>query len=231
MSDLRQYLDRIAGPEHPPAPGTVDSDVTRGRVALRRKRQVHGLLGGALALVAVGALGVAVVTAGPPAERGGDRIEAAPSAAPATPGGTASAVDTGGASGVRLVAFAGDQPEGFTIDMVPEGWEIQSSVATTLLIAPIGLPDRNPDSFANKITVSLQDEAPGAGVPGEQVTVAGRPAALWTSEDGVRTLFVPLGDGAYLNVQLWNNLRWDTATIAEFAAGITVTDDVQRSRG
>ncbi|GAB7045249.1 hypothetical protein [Catenuloplanes indicus] len=229
MSDLRQYLDRIAGPEHPPAPAAVDADVARGRVALRRKRQVRGLLGGALALVAVGALGVAAVTVDAPADPGGDRIEAAP----VIPRGTSSAVDTtpGTPAGVRLVAFAGDQPEGFTIDVVPEGWEIQSSVATTLLIAPIGLPDQDPNSFADKITISLQYEAPDDRPPAEQLTVGGRPAVLWTSEDGVRTLFVRLDGGAYLNVQLWHNLRWGTATIAEFAAGITVTDDVERSRG
>ncbi|MDP9794351.1 hypothetical protein J2S43_002863 [Catenuloplanes nepalensis] len=228
MSDLRQYLDRIAGPERDPSTDAVDADVARGRVALRRRRQVHGLMGGALALVAVGALGVAAVTVEGP---GDDRPRAATTGAPTTlesPEQTRKAEDP---AGVRLVAFAGEQPEGFTIDVVPEGWEIQSSVPTTLLLAPIGLPDQDPNTFVDKIAISFQYEAPGGETPGERLTVGGKDAVMWAGEEGVRTLFVEQGDGAYLTIQMWSNLRWDTATIAEFAAGIAITDDVQRSRG
>ncbi|MDR7276104.1 hypothetical protein [Catenuloplanes atrovinosus] len=221
MSDLRQYLDRIAGPERDPSPGAVDADVARGRTALRRRRRLHGLAGGALALAVAAALGAGALGANT-----GTGVRSGPVVPHA-----GAAESPAGTDPVRLVAFTGDQPEGFRIDVVPEGWEIQSSTGTTLLIAPIGLANRDPNVFVDKITISFQYDAPAPDVPGEIVSVGGAPGVLRTGDSGVRTLYAAQRDGAWLVIQLWNNLRWDTGTIVAFAAGITVTDEVTASQG
>lgn len=61
-------------------------------------------------------------------------------------------------SSLHLVDYRGEQPKGFTIDKVPDGWEVQGVNAGVLTLGPIGLKDKNPDSFVDKIAVMLQSQ-------------------------------------------------------------------------
>ncbi|MFI5916727.1 hypothetical protein [Dactylosporangium sp. NPDC051541] len=198
--DLHDRLDRLAGPAAPPGPDAVEADVTRARAALRRHRFSRiGAASGVAALVLTAALVVPGLgrhdPVGPPAG--------------------------GGAATVHLVAYAGSQPAGFTIDQVPQGWEVQGVDRDGLTLAPIGLADKDPNSFEGKITIMAQRGVPD-GVGKQPVTVQGRPAVLATMQGDSKpsTLFIKQDNGVYLVIQVWPSLGWSGTDIVSFGNGI-----------
>jgi hypothetical protein len=154
--NLRHQFDSLAGPEVVATEADADADLDRGRRALRKRRTVQKLAGSAFAVAAVLAVGVAITNNGSPA---------APTPTLAKDPGSVSAGAT------RLVAYTGSQPKGYTIDKVPDGWEIQGDSPAALVLAPKDALDKEPDSFVGKIAITLQSKDQHGDPQGKKVKV------------------------------------------------------------
>ena len=137
---------------------------------------------------------------------------------------------SGSERGVRLVAYTGEQPNGFVVDQVPDGWYIQDPEHPrySLTVAPIG-DTSHPDAFVGKLVVFLLGDAP---LPdGDPVTVNGRPGVV-THQDAADTLTYEYPDGRYVQVQAWRSaLHWSNEQLVEFAEGVEVTSDAKPGVG
>jgi hypothetical protein len=161
--NLRQQFDTIAGPEVVTTADDASADLDRGRRALSKRRTVQKLTGCAFAVAAL-VVGVAVANGGAPA---------------ATTSTVADGPGTVSAGAVRLVAYTGSQPKGYTVDKVPDGWEIQADSVYVLVIAPKAALDQDPYSVVGKIGVQLQHKDQLGVVPkGKQVMVGDAPGVL-----------------------------------------------------
>jgi hypothetical protein len=249
--DLHRQFDALAGPEVTPTMDDINSDLDRGRHALRKRRAVQKIAGSAFAVVALAA-GLAIAnnstTAG-----------TTPSVAQKNPGSVS-------APATRLVAYKGDQPKGYTIDKVPNGWEIQADNTNVLVVAPKDALDKDPNSFVGKIVISLQSkdqhDAPkgkkvkvgdGTGilVPSQEITdpdqirlreeakreaiAKGGPSAAPflvddTANDGA-TLWVKQPSGVHLLVQFWEGLGLSEQDMLDIGAGVHVHKDAVQGVG
>lgn len=210
MSDLHTLMARAtAGTDVPPSPGTVAADLARGRAARRRRTGRFTGLG----VAAVLAVGLAV--------------------------GLPTTTGTAPAAAVPLVAYVGDQPAGFLLDTVPEGWRVVASWPGELVLAGADDDGENPGSYVGRIVVNLVDRAgtPLDAAEGGTVRVDGTDVLVHellgaTGPDGYRGAWVPLGDGQdALYVQVPPEVRWSAQDVARFAVGITVTADAQKGVG
>jgi hypothetical protein len=220
MSDLRTRLDEIAGPAVAPSTSTVDADLSRGRRALRRRRVAHIAARSSFAAAAVLAVALAI----PAVFTGGSST-----------GGSSTSVATGGVSSrlpTQLVAYTGKQPAGFTLDQVPEGWQVQGGDQVSLTLAPTNAPNKD-GSCAGKICIFLQKSLP-PDVPRKDVRVGDKPGVLATMKGGSSqpgTLFVKQPSGAYLTIQLWDGLNWTEKDLIQFATGVHVNDGAGLTAG
>lgn len=223
MPDLHTRLDEIAVPTVAPSTSTVDADLARGRRALRLRRTVQIAGGSSLAVAAVLVAALAIPHA-----------SAARNSAKVAGGGTT--IGTNGASGThratRLVAYTGQQPNGYTLDQMPEGWVVQGSNEYHFTLAPENAADKNPDSFAGKIVIDLSDAIPNDVVK-KDILVGDQPGVLATmaGPTGGRSLFVQQPSGAYLTIQVWDGLGWSDGEIVQFALGVHVHDDAVVAHG
>ncbi|WP_261557350.1 hypothetical protein [Frankia tisae] len=87
-------------------------------------------------------------------------------------------------------------------DNVPDGWQIQNVDRYSLVIAPVGATDKDPNSYLGKIHLG------------------NRPP---THAPATQGLLLPAGRDSYLIFQIPGQLRWDAATVADFAAGVHMT--------
>ncbi|MFJ8581456.1 hypothetical protein [Micromonospora sp. NPDC093277] len=238
MMDLHDRLARIAGPAAEPSAAEADADLARGRRALRRRRSVRAL---GTSAFAVAALAVAVTY----------NNQAGPATTPPDKA-LAQVVAT------RLVAYEGKQPQGFTIDKVPAGWEIQGGDVASLTIAPQNAADKNPDVFVDKIAITLQSKDDHSTPTGMQLEVGGKPSVLNGIMDGCppggpaatppvttsapnttgppcvaqgKDLWVKQSDGIWMLVQIWDARGWTQQDIVEFADGIHVQPGAERIVG
>ncbi|RSM65036.1 hypothetical protein DMB66_17890 [Actinoplanes sp. ATCC 53533] len=247
--DLHRQFDTLAGPEVPTTREDVNSDLERGRRALRKRRTLQKIAGAAFAVAALTA-GVTVATTNAPATT-------TPNAGKNP--GTVSVPAT------QLVAYTGSQPKGYTIDKVPDGWEIQADTPGTLLLAPKDALDQNPASFVGKITIMLQSKDQLDAPKGKQVKVGdtegvlvpepepdattrrlqeeakrgaiakgGASAAPFLvdgdANDGA-TLWVKQPNGIYLLVQFWEGLGLSEQNMLDIGAGVHVHKDAVQGRG
>ena len=155
--ELRDAFQDIAGRPVAPTMQQADADLSRGRDALR-KRRVMQTAGGSMFAVAVAVAAFAVATSGTVTGPGGPEAKAAPAATDST------------AAKINLVAYKGEQPKGFTIDTVPDGWFVQAVDKYSLVIAPdkaknpgpdvdpSKAPIYDPNNFRGKIAVFLQSK-------------------------------------------------------------------------
>ncbi|WP_250002480.1 hypothetical protein [Actinoplanes sp. M2I2] len=223
MTDLRDHFRNIAGPVPDPTEDQVEADLARGRRALRRRRVVQACSGSAFGVAALAAaIAVATSTGTPSAPA--DRTTAATVA-------------------VQLVAYKGEQPEGFTVDKVPDGWYVHTSEQGFLTIAPEkakpGAGFDNPQSFENKITVMLESkDQSGPGREGKTVKVGDQEGILLKSlepadanGDSGWSLWVKQPSGIYLIVQVWQGLGLTEAQIVELGAGVHVLKDAKQGVG
>ena len=220
MMNLHDGLERIAGPGAEPTTDQIEADLARGRRALRRRRAVQAGGGSAFAVAAVVAA-VAFATAG------------TTTSTPAPLAQGTSQSTSAAREPVRLVAYTGEQPKGFELDKVPDGWEVQGVSESALTLAPIGAEDQDPNSFVGKIAVMLQSADDHSTPEGTEVTVDGDQGVLKKAEgqtDGW-TLFVDRKSGPRLQVQVWDGLDWEAKQVVEFATGVTVTGAAQPGRG
>jgi hypothetical protein len=216
MSDLHTRLDKIAGPAVAPSPSTVDADLSRGRRALRRRRTGRIAAGSGLAVAAAVAAALAI----PATFHGANST-------PVAGGHTSTRVVT------RLVAFTGTQPAGFTLDLVPAGWQVQGVDTGALTLAPTNATDTDPHSFVGKIGISLESAVPD--VAKTDVRVGDQPGVLATMKGDRKgdggTLFVKQPSGAYLSIQVWSGLGWGEKEIVQFATGVHVNEGAVVSSG
>ncbi|MCM3923574.1 hypothetical protein ND748_18125 [Frankia sp. AiPs1] len=245
MSDLRTLLHEAADAA-PVAPtlATVDGDLARGRRVLARNRRIRWT--------------VVPTTTGLVAALAGALI-AGPRLAADSPSTVASTVATAGPSSrgpvagtdlsatISLVAYRGVQPVGYTIDKVPDGWQIQNVNRYSLVIARVGATDKDPTSFIGKILIGKANPDEVAVPRAHQTTirVGGVAARLFTFPDpqdpaqsqppapdsGTRGLLLPAGRDSYLIFQIPGQLHWDAATVADFAAGVHMTASAQAALG
>jgi hypothetical protein len=207
MSDLGQLLDRTArSVDVKPSAEMVDADVRRGRAALarrRRGRMIQLSIAGAVAAALVGSTVLA-------ANQGSGPEEGTP---------------------IRLVAYHGEQLEGFIVDQVPDGWYLQGSNAFRLTIAPLG-DSTSPDSFSGKLVVMLLSSSAPQKLPeGEPVRV-GEHDGVVTHSPEADTLTYGDGTGHLIQVQAWRSaLQWTNEQLTRFAEGVQVTADAQAGVG
>jgi hypothetical protein len=237
MIELRNRLEQIAGPVTRPSASQAEADLARGRRALRRRRAGQLAAGSAFAVTALAAA-IAL---------GNDYSGSSPATQVAAPPPSVTDSTTTGVA-PRLVAYNGNQPKGFTIDKVPEGWEIQGVDRSSLTLAPKGMADRDFHHFVGKIAVMLQswdEHSVPAGIP---VQVGDKPGVLVVDKGGSgprtlptanasaiahdgATLWVKLPSGVHLQVQVWEGLGFSQDAIVELAAGIHVQPDAVRGHG
>jgi hypothetical protein len=106
---------------------------------------------------------------------------------------------TAGANGLKLVAYKGKQPEGFTIDTVPDGWFVQAVNEYELVIAPDKAKNPGPDvdpskspvydprDYRDKIAVFLASKD-DAAPKGPFIKIGDREGVVRKSERGMDTL-------------------------------------------
>ncbi|MDI6104566.1 hypothetical protein QLQ12_38850 [Actinoplanes sp. NEAU-A12] len=223
MMNLHDGLARIAGPAAEPTPAQVAADMARGQKALRRRRLLQAGSGSAFAIAALAAA-VAFATNGGAVPAG---------TAPLAQTTTAATASAAAAPGVKLVAYTGEQPKGYTVDKVPDGWEIQGVDEYVLTLAPKDAKDKNINSFEGKVVVMLQSVDDKNTPKGEKVDVAGNPGVL-TKAEGQTTgwwLFVDQPSGPRMHVQVWDDLGWSKSDVVEFAKGVHVNKNAKPGRG
>ncbi|WP_306209731.1 hypothetical protein [Actinoplanes sp. RD1] len=239
MNALRDSLDTIAGSPAAPSETQLGADLVRGKQALRRRRALQAAGGSAFAVAAVvAAVSLTTTTTG----SGPNAPVAAPPAATSTQ-----------APAVKLVAYKGKQPEGFTVDKVPDGWFIQTSDTSSLLLAPKDRskaptdfgkdpwgnpikpsvdPYDDPTSFIGKIGVFLQSKDASSPTDGKKVDVAGTEGFLQNMEgDDSKTLWVLRGDKPAVTIQFWEGIGLTEAQMIEFGAGVHVEKGAVQGAG
>ena len=140
------------------------------------------------------------------------------------------------ASAVELVAYAGSQPDGFTLEEVPEGWNLSVSDDSSLLLSPQDEP--LPLDSANGlvgvedlIAISLVAEESLPSLASRTLPISDTTARAYDmlgasdAPSGVVGVFVPQGEGMYLSVQLPRELHWSDAEASQFIEGIDVDAD------
>jgi hypothetical protein len=205
--DVQHLLERAAGnPDIDTTSG--DADLRRGRRALRRRR----IAGATCAAAVVGVAGVGVTSLLEPAGQETD---------------VTAHEDL---DAIMLVAYSGDQPSGYDVELIPDGWEIQGASPQYLVIAPIGAEDQDANSFVGKLLVMLRSESDTGPPFGHEIPVGDRlgylnpqpEATILTYEDAA---------GNWVQVQVPSVLGWSDEQIADFAAGVTVTPDAAPRHG
>jgi hypothetical protein len=214
MTEIRELLDRTArSADVTPSIETVEADVERGRAALASARRRRAIRIAGAGVVATCALAGAVAIGLPD----GTDDAGGPSGAPA---------------GVQLVAYTGDQLDGFIVDQAPDGWFLQGSSRYSLTIAPDG-DSSHPADYVGKLVVFLLSRSAKQELPaGEPVEVGGRDAVI--SRDGgggVATLTYEDPDGRFVQIQAPNVLGWTSDELAQFAEGVEVTADAKAGVG
>jgi hypothetical protein len=245
MNDVKDMLGRALGGTATPDPDPA-ADVARGHALLRRRRRtlLSGTAAAALVLVAV-PVGINAFGAGATLPAAGP--------APATAGRALPAVE--------LVSYTGTQPQGYTVKRVPQGWVIEASDLSALVIAPVGgvveAAPASADPEAGKVR-RLKEQAraqmpAGDPVEGGGSSYTGKLVVLATSTDATPgrdgTKVSVNGQPGYLrsesggqfltyrsaarwvDIQAPASLGWSGADVVEFAAGITVSKKAQDSHG
>jgi hypothetical protein len=217
MTDLRDVLDFAAGDTASPTPDVVADDVRRGRRALVRQRYTRA--GAGLLLTGAAVVGGIVLVPQLVDEPAQTQV-AVPGA-----GGTGASAQP---AAVALVPFdQGPTPKPISPGLVPDGRSVSGN-EYALVIAPAGNTS-SPDDFQGKLVVMVspdQTVAPGATT----VDVAGAPGSV-SVEHGTQILIYTPDGHRQVVVQAPAALGWDDATLARFAAAVTVSADAKAGRG
>lgn len=224
VTDVLRSLPQTFTPAHP-GPEVVADDVARGHHAVtRRRRQRIALSGAAVAVVAAVAVGVGQL-----------------GLQPGRPAGNAGV--TAQSAQLKLVAYTGEQPKGFKVSTVPNGWQVVSDDASSFVVAPPGqevTPPKPGQAFSvvDRIAVSLQgltkfDEKQRV----KKVDINGEEGQLGFALESegklsdTRWLIFPDGAGRQVVVQVPRSVDLTEDQIVRFAQGISVTDQAQEIGG
>jgi hypothetical protein len=224
MTDLTDQLASLGATRTDLAPeSTVAADLSRGRAALRRNRIRVGGAVSAAALALVGTAGYL-----------GSSSAAAPHhqhvAAQTQQHGTAAPIR----SKIKLVAFTGQEPPGFNITSVPQGFGLQTQASNgyAFVLAPPGA-DKIPDSFTGKLVVTAEaasELGKWQSFGDHSVTVNSSQGRL--GDDGTATqLWFDVGHGVVVDVQAWDSIGLTHQQLIDFADGVTTTSALRLSRG
>jgi hypothetical protein len=226
VNEIRDVLERTAhSVEEVPSDETVEADLRRGRAAMARRRRGLAIRFSVAGLAATVAVVGAVIVAG--------NLDQARFIGPprlGQPNGPTHHSPVHGAP-VRLVAYHGDQPEGFTVSQVPDGWYLQGTNAYRLTVAPEG-DTTSPDAFVGKLVVTLLSRSAPQKLPdGDPVTVGGEPGVV-SPGPPADTLTYRDDAGHLVQVQAWTSaLHWTNEQLISFAEGVQVTADAQQGVG
>jgi hypothetical protein len=217
MTDVIDSLaDLGKSPIGPPPVSAVEGDLVRGRSALRRGQRRAGAAALSLA-VAVGG-GVALFTSA--GSNGGHRPPTV-----ATPSGSLK---------IKLVDYVGQEPQGFHIGIVPQGYDLdlQASTPFEVVIAPTGDADKNPDSFVGKVAITAEDVSNyGAlsSLGNQSVTIGSNPGRI--GDDGTATQVWWQVGGIVIDVQAWDTIGLTHDQLVSFANSVSTTSQLQLSHG
>jgi hypothetical protein len=226
MSDIKELLDRTAhSAEVTPSVETVEADLRRGRAALARRRRGRAIGLSAAGTVAAALIGTTIV--------GGNLGSSDETTGPATSPRIGVTQGSGPDRGtpVRLVAYNGDQLDGFIVDKIPEGWYLQGSNTFRLTLAPQG-DTTSPDDFGGKLVVMLLSSSAPQKLPEGDPVKVGDNDGVVTPGPPADTLTYEDGDGHYVQIQAWTSpLRWTDEQLVSFAEGVHVTAHAQPGVG
>lgn len=198
MTDLLERLAGLDSAAPTPSDLTVAADLERGRRAVAHRRRHRATVAGAgLGVMAVIGLGSVALS------------ERAPTPPP-----------------VDLVAYSGEQPDGFEVARIPAGFVAQGTNPHFFTIAR-AVDTSSPQDFRDKLVVMVESglAAPGR-LAGEPVSVNGHPGAIRHTGDGLTLEF---HDGSHeVVVQMAASVGLSTAELVDFAEGVTVTADAAR---
>ncbi|MCW2571205.1 MAG: hypothetical protein JWO88_1263 [Frankiales bacterium] len=213
MTDLQTLLLDAGQPGAEPSANVVDEDLARGRRALAHRRLRRG--GTRTVLAAAAAVGALFVV----------------QAQGVSPSPAHTATGPAGTSSIKLVAYTGTQPAGYTVDAVPAGWEIQGVNNYVLTIAAAGNPDRLVDSFAGKLVVMLLSKDASIPTTGSRVAVGSSSGVVSHFDPSTAQLFFTDAAGHVLDIQVPAALRWTDAQIGQFGAAVHVNASAQAGVG
>lgn len=216
---MTELIDRLASlgatGSDLPSEATVAADLSRGRAALRRNRMRAG---GALSVAALALAGTTVYLGASGAVATHHQHKPAASAR----------------LKIKLVSYSGQDPQGFTIASVPQGFGLQEQASTgyEFVLAPPGA-DNSAASFSGKLVVTAE----AASDLGEWRTFGQRSVAVNGSggrvgNDGTATqLWFTPGHDVVVDVQVWDSIGLTDQQLIEFADGVTTTSALQLSHG
>ena len=135
---------------------------------------------------------------------------------------------------VKLVDYVGQEPSGFVIGTVPQGYDLdlQASNAYTVVIAPAGDADKDPDSFVGKLVVSAEDASSYrslSSLGNQSVSVGGVAGRL--GDDGTATQVWWQVGSIMIDVQCWDSIGLTHDQLVSFAATVSTTPQLQLSKG
>jgi hypothetical protein len=206
------------------------ADLARGKKLLAR-RTSRRMLGGAAATAAAAAIAVgavAVVPSGPGAKPSHPGV----AAGQRTAAGHRTAASQSTAARIRLVAYTGAQPPGYTVKVIPAGWVIQGSNPYALVIAPANAPNKDPDVFVGKLFVGqggfdVSDSSAQGWAP---FHITGR-TAYYSVQDSTAGLEIEETPSDWLTVQAPTSLGWTKQQVIAFALGVTILPTAQEGKG
>jgi hypothetical protein len=227
MTDIEQLLDQTARSVDVTPPGeTVEADLRRGRAALARRRRGRATWFSVAGTVAAAALVGTTIVAG---NLGGTDETTGPA-----PGSRIGANEGSGphrGTPVRLVAYQGEQLDGFIVDQVPAGWYLQGSRPYSLTIAPQG-DTTSPDGFVGKLVVMLLSSSAPQQLPQGEPVKVGEFDGVVTHSEEADTLTYQDDAGHFVQIQAWTDpLGWTNEQLASFAEGVQVTSDARPGVG
>ena len=214
MTDLSSLMTRATADIGGATTAMVDGDMARAHRAQRARRKRLGVGGlGGAAAVVTLTMGLSFVAGGAPA------------------------------SAVDLVEYTGTQPQGFTLEQIPEAWHLYVADDSSLVLAPSDDPSVHDTASGlvaveGMISISLVSEAfLPATISPRNLTIDGTAARAYDmlgasdAPSGVVSVFVAEGDSRYLSVQLPEELNWTDAEISRFIEGIDVADQTPLTDG
>jgi hypothetical protein len=217
MTDVIDRLNHLGKtPIVPTSRDTIEGDLFRGQSALRRRRRRVGMA--VLPLVVAVVAGVSVF-----ASVGSGSGHHTPTVAtPSIP------------LRVKLVDYVGQEPQGFHIGIVPQGYDLdlQASTPFEVVIAPSGDADQNPGSFIGKVAITAEDASELgtlSSLGNQSVTIDGNPGRI--GDDGTATQIWWQVGGVIVDVQCWDSIGLTHDQLVSFAGSVSTTPQLQLSHG
>ena len=133
------------------------------------------------------------------------------------------------AAGVQLVA-ADAEAGPYTFGKLPEGWEVQGISPSAVTIAPPDAKDQEPNSFAGKLVILYDQNAPS----GDVTSVDGRDFHLRGDSDYTTIISVSTEAGqpeGTVYVQYPDSAGWSQDTMIEFLDAVQVNESAQPGVG